>query len=203
MSDTTFKNEASYQQFRGLWAIADALCMQPGHSFLTILLAFDSAMTNLWAIAHRDGENLGTEWVNRNPITRLYANLLVQMTGGVTGDDYTVPSLGTVKFLMKRIAAKNVERDGQLPWLLNEWQYAVDLQNACNVSGIVHRWTDFFRQLESSINFLPIRPEDQVYYLARNPVCALYADKVRDLTGPLQESDRYPDAANNLEQNNA
>lgn len=192
MSDTVFKNEQSYLQFRGLWAIADAMCKKSGHNFLTILLAFDSAVTGLWAIAIRDGENLGTDWRNSNPITRLYANTLVKMAGEVTGDDYTVPSLGTVQFLMKRIAAKNLESDRQLPWLLDQWQTAVELQDACNLSGIVHRWTEFSAQLEASINFMPVRPEDQARYLAQNPVSALYADKVRDLTGPLKDDDAYP-----------
>lgn len=57
---------------------------------------------------------------------------------------------------------------------------ALDVQDACNLSGVVH---SFSRDITRLRALLSAEPDFSTDKLNRHPICKLYADKIAHLTG--------------------
>jgi len=66
---------------------------------------------------------------------------------------------------------------------------ALDVQNACNLSGVLYSWAEAMRELRD------IEPDQGTDWYNTHPLNVLYASKVADLTGcQINFSDAYASA---------
>ena len=62
----------------------DALNSQSACNLSGIVHTFSKVVSKIWEHAHSDGR--GTEWVNKHPICRLYAEQIAHLSGAGMGD---------------------------------------------------------------------------------------------------------------------
>ena len=55
-------------------------------------------------------------------------------------------------------------------------QEAIDVQNACNLSGVVHGFSRAITELRE------LSPDKGTTWINEHPICALWADKIAHLT---------------------
>jgi hypothetical protein len=58
-----------------------------------------------------------------------------------------------------------------------DWQSAIDVQDACNLSGVVHSLVDILSSIRSEKDF------SGTAYVNRHPIVVLYVNKLASLTG--------------------
>jgi hypothetical protein len=78
-----------------------------------------------------------------------------------------------------------------------DYQSAVYALDACNLSGIVHSWSEIMTKL-----WAEARKEGKgTDWVNTHPICRLYAEKVRDLSGLNYDtfSEAYHYCANRME----
>ena len=56
-------------------------------------------------------------------------------------------------------------------------QEALDVQNACNLSGVVHGFSRAITELRE------LSPDKGTTWINEHPICVLWADKIAHLTG--------------------
>lgn len=66
-----------------------------------------------------------------------------------------------------------------------QWQEALDIQNACNLSGVVHTLTERMADVWAEAHELGQGTE----YVNRHPLVVLYLDKLTQLAGLYIERD--------------
>lgn len=71
------------KSYEDLWNEANDV--QDACNLSGVVHSFSRAMTRLWEIAREEGK--GTEWVNSNPVTRLYASKITHLAGELEVDD--------------------------------------------------------------------------------------------------------------------
>ena len=59
-----------------------------------------------------------------------------------------------------------------------DYQNAVTVQNACNLSGVVSSFNEVFERIWKEARALGLGTE----YVNTHPICVLYADKIQSLT---------------------
>jgi len=64
-----------------------ALDAQSACNLSGLVFSFASVIKRIWAEARAGGH--GTDWVNRHPISRLYAEQIMHLAAGYSDDSYT------------------------------------------------------------------------------------------------------------------
>lgn len=83
------KNEET-DAYKALWI--EALSIQDACNLSGLSKSFADVTSRLWAI-DRDFENIGTSWINSNPVTRLWISKFVSLAGEPKTSDWTVPTI--------------------------------------------------------------------------------------------------------------
>lgn len=65
---------------------------------------------------------------------------------------------------------------------------ALDVQNACNLTGVVHSFSRACSALRAAL------PGADTQTINRHPICVLWAAKIADLTGTDVSTERWADA---------
>ena len=60
-------------------------------------------------------------------------------------------------------------------------QEALDIQNACNLSGVVHAWSRSISRLRE------LCPKEDTDFYNQHPISRLFADKCASLADPLNQ----------------
>lgn len=72
-------------------------------------------------------------------------------------------------------------------------QEALDVQNAYNLSGVIHAWSRLFPDLRAQVERLLDR-DFTTEKLNQHPVCILFSSKVADLTHSERDGGQFRDA---------
>ena len=62
---------------------------------------------------------------------------------------------------------------------VNRWKTALDVQSACNLSGVVHDFSRVVSELWDEAN----RLGEGTDWVNRHPICRLYAEQIMHLAG--------------------
>jgi len=91
---------------------------------------------------------------------------------------------------------KPQEKQGRLT--ASDYQFALDSQSACNLSGIVHALS----RVISKISFEAREKGEGTDYVNQHPICRLYAEQITHLTGAglSDENNSYYEAHRMCEQ---
>ena len=68
-----------------------------------------------------------------------------------------------------------------------DYQSAVDSQGACNLSGIVHSFSEILPRIWEEANSI----EEGTDWINRHPICVLFAEQIKHLSTGITYFDAY------------